>query len=215
MRRAWYMKDEFISIASHELRTPLASIHGSLKIIHDCLKNQNEEIDKLVDVSIRNSSRLEKILNDLIDIQELESGNTKLRIEEFSLQEFLEQAVEQQKPYSHIINVDVSVDAGCQHIVKADQASLQQVMANLLSNAIKFSPNQSFIAVRGYIHKKKFRPYIFDKFSQAEPSLTRHHQGTGLGLSIVKKIIELHQGKVGFENLEPHGAMFYFEIPLK
>jgi PAS domain S-box-containing protein len=223
------LKSEFIATVSHELRTPLTSIAGSLALL---AQNSNNEFSaktlRLVNIAHKNSERLTRLINDILDLERSESGRMSLNRKPMSLQSAIEHAVEAMRAYAAQFNVTYVVrgsDGG--HKVFADSDRIMQVLANLMSNAVKFSPLNSqveiTVASRGkYVRvairdhgpgiPMEFQPRIFSRFAQADGSDTRQKEGSGLGLAISKSLVELHQGFIGFETAA-NGTTFWFELP--
>jgi signal transduction histidine kinase len=225
-RRIEQLKNEFISIMSHEVRTPLTSIHGALNLLKSGLGGDlDEQGRRLLDVAYRNSQRLVRLVNDLLDLQRIESGTMTLNMRPVTLPPLLKQALEVNQNYADQFGVRLvlgRVPAGARVRVDADR--LMQVMTNLLSNAAKFSPAGESVVVeagrRGrHLHvavtdrgpgvPPEFRGRIFQKFAQAEPYSDRG--GSGLGLSITRAIVEHLGGRIGFES-EAGRTTFYFEL---
>lgn len=224
------LKNEFVSTVSHELRTPLTSIRGSLGLLSGGVAGTLTDQGKaLLDIAIRNSDRLGRLINDILDIEKIESGKMEYAFRELDLRRLLEQAVEANRSYGEPLGVSFDlglVPEGAR--IQADEDRLMQVMANLLSNAAKYSPQggrvliwaerrDSFLRVsvmdRGPGIPEAFTGRIFERFAQADASDTKQKGGTGLGLAVSKAIVEGHGGRVGFENAEGGGAVFHFEIP--
>jgi signal transduction histidine kinase len=224
------LKDDFISTVSHEIRTPLTSIRGSLGLIHGGVVGEiPEKAAALIEIAHNNTNRLLHLVNDLLDIQKLESGLSQFTIEPTNLKQLLEQAVEANNAYaaSHQTTLLLSeVDKTLE--VPMDQQRIMQVMNNLLSNAAKFSPPDNQVEIitekrdnsvritvidQGPGVPEEFRPHLFERFTQADSSATRKTGGTGLGLSISKAIVEHHHGEISFERNQ-RGSCFYFTLPL-
>lgn len=225
------LKSEFISTVSHELRTPLTSIRGALGLIAGSMaKDLPAPAIKLIDIAHKNSERLVLLINDILDIDKIASGNMRFDMQEEGLGELVAHAVEANQSYAD--RFDVAIVAG--HIapdlrITVDAARFQQVLSNLLSNAAKFSPSGRNveisvevisglvrIAVRDYGPgiSEEFRQRIFGKFSQADSSATREKAGTGLGLHISRQILDRMDGTIGFDSTPGHGANFWIEFPL-
>jgi PAS domain S-box-containing protein len=150
------MKDEFISIVSHELRTPLTAIHGSLGILESGLySNNSERVKHLISIALNNSDRLVRLVNDILDLERLESRTTELEMESYEVTDLIEQAVETVQPIADAakIHLDwtplpVSVWAAPDAIAALEPKAIVQTLTNLLSNAIKFSPANSTVSVK-------------------------------------------------------------------
>jgi len=220
---------EFISIVSHELRTPLTAIYGSLKLLTSgALGRLPKEIQKTIEIAERNSERLTRLTNDILDIERLESGHAVIEHESLSLLPCIEQAVEAIRPYSAQYNVNLTVRSSYDDAVTyGDSFRLKQVLTNLISNAVKFSPpygevtislkksdGQIYISVsdHGRGIPEEFRDRIFGKFSQVESDDAHKKGGCGLGLAIAKEIVELHGGSIGLDSELGHGTRFFFTL---
>lgn len=230
LKRLNNLKDEFISTVSHELRTPLTSIRGAVGLLASHAVDQSSaHYQHLLQTALGNSERLSQLINDLLDLQKFESGNFNLSLELIELKPLILQALDNIAPYAAKYQVSFqTMLVECQ--VVADQTRIRQVVDNLLSNAIKFSgPGQTVrvqlmqqtsvvrfeVQDQGSGIPHDFRDRIFEKFSQADASSSRKAEGTGLGLNICKTIIAAHHGTIGFDSEPEHGALFWFELPVK
>jgi PAS domain S-box-containing protein len=224
------MKKEFTSTLSHELRTPLTSIIGSLQLINSgVLGDLSQDVSELTGVAERNGTRLLDLINDLLDIEKIESGKLTLVPEVFKLGELVREALVLNKAFGERFKVRFELVAVPQdRTVHADRKRLLQVMTNLLSNAAKFSPEggvvevtmeESGLNVRVGVHDRgpgipeSFRGRIFGRFAQADSTTARQKSGTGLGLAISKRLVEMMDGRIGFESREGGGTTFWFELP--
>lgn len=225
------LKDEFVSVVSHELRTPLTSIKGSLGLLVGLHGSRlPEDARRILDIGQRNVEHLLRLINDLLDVQRIESGNLLLRTRRISLAEMLEQAVERNQGYADSFGIRVELTSPAPEItVLGDRDRLIQVMSNLLSNAVKFSPAGGRVRVDVQVREgtarvrvidegkgvpPQHRHRMFTKFAQADESDSRQLGGSGLGLSIAKAIIEAHQGTIGYDTVLDIGSTFYFDLPL-
>lgn len=223
------MKNEFISTVSHELRTPLTSIMGSLGLIAGGVSGTlSVQTKTLVEIARKNSERLVRLINDILDIEKIESGSMHFDLLPQTLQPLLEQAVAANRAYAQQFGVSYRIATELYEVrARVDADRFMQVMTNLMANAAKFSPRDADIDLslerRGYILRiavsdrgpgipDSFRDKIFGKFSQADSSDTRQKGGTGLGLSISKAIVEAMGGKIGFEAREGGGTTFFVEL---
>jgi PAS domain S-box-containing protein len=223
-------KSEFLAAMSHELRTPLTSIRGSLGLVLSKTCGEiNEQTQKLIAIAQRNCERLTILINDILDIEKIEAGKMNFILKIYFIEDLISQAVELNKPYADQFNIVIKINKPLYNSeVHVDCDRLLQVFANLLSNAIKFSsPGQEITITTedaGYYIRvsiidegegiaEEFKPYIFERFSQADSSSTRKISGAGLGLNICKAIIERLGGKIGFKSNLKMGTTFYFEIP--
>ncbi len=224
------MKKEFTSTLSHELRTPLTSIIGSLQLINSgVLGDLTQDVAELTAVAERNGTRLLDLINDLLDIEKIESGKLTLAPEVFGLAELVREALVLNKAFADRFKVRFEVNGDLPaDPVHADRKRLLQVMTNLLSNAAKFSPEAGSVDVtleragpslRVEVHDRgpgipeSFRGRIFSRFAQADSTASRQKSGTGLGLAISKRLVEMMQGRIGFECRDGGGTTFWFELP--
>ncbi|WP_331040720.1 CHASE3 domain-containing protein [Allosphingosinicella sp.] len=229
-RRVEQMKTEFVSTVSHELRTPLTSIAGSLGLLAGGAAGAlPERADKLIKIAHSNSERLVRLINDILDIEKIESGKMTFDIQEVPLKPLVEQAVQANRAFADGFGVNLELEpGGDEAVVLADPDRLTQVVTNLLSNAAKFSPRGETVSILltpvGKMHRltvtdkgpgipEEFKNRIFSKFAQADASDTRQMGGTGLGLSIVKEIVSAFGGTISFETAEGRGTSFHVDLP--
>jgi PAS domain S-box-containing protein len=229
-RQTERLKDEFVSTVSHELRTPLTSISGSLGLLAGQWASKlPESAARLLAIAHTNSQRLVRLINDILDIEKLESGRVVFNSSQVAVRSLVEHAIEDNRGFAESYGVYVRLDPASADLdVNADPDRLAQVITNLLSNAIKFSPaggevlvaveknaNDVRVTVRdhGSGIPDDFKLHIFEKFAQADATNTRQKGGTRLGLSIVKQIVERLGGNVGFEDATGGGAIFYVTLP--
>jgi len=227
------LKTEFLSVVSHELRTPLTSISGSLALIAAGITGElPPQALTMIQIAHRNSERLVRLINDLLDLQKIESGTMPLHTEAVEVLPLVEQALEANYAYGSRYGVDFVLEPNGTESsalwVEGDADRLMQVVTNLLSNAAKFSPSGSTVVVGVGHHEgrvrvsvcdegpgipEEYQALIFERFKQVDASSSRQKEGTGLGLSISKAIIEMHGGHIGFETKVGRGSTFYFDLP--
>jgi PAS domain S-box-containing protein len=230
LKRIDRMKSEFVSTVSHELRTPLTSIRGSLGLISGGVAGQlPEAVKTLVGIAKNNCERLIRLINDILDIEKIESGKMRLDLQVIALKPLMVQALAANEGFGTAHNVGLNLHFPNDELrVHVDSDRLIQVVTNLLSNAMKFSPPGSPVEVhvtrggigvrvevrdRGPGIPEEFHKRIFQKFSQADSSDTRKKGGTGLGLNISRAIIERMEGSIGFHTQANVGTTFFFELP--
>ncbi|MGD9391002.1 MAG: PAS domain S-box protein [Thioalkalispiraceae bacterium] len=226
------IKREFVSTVSHELRTPLTSLQGAVSLVASGVTGELPgQAKELMDNAKRNGDRLLSLINDLLDMDKIIEGKIKLEISTHDIQDLIGEAIEANTSYakSYGVNIQrVGDTKTCR--VNVDSMRIQQVLSNFLSNACKFSRKggtveigveqqqenwiRVFVRDHGQGIPDAFKSKIFEKFSQADSSDTRQKGGTGLGLAISKELIEMMNGKIGFESQENHGTKFYFDLPL-
>ncbi|RVU41125.1 sensor histidine kinase [Rheinheimera riviphila] len=231
LKRLDKLKDEFISVVSHELRTPLTSIRGAVGLIAQrVVEPGSDPYQLLIQTAVNNCERLSSIINDLLDVQKFEAGKFVLQLKPVDLVDLVQQAISASNAYAHKYQVSVTLqaDLATPLTVNVDALRIRQVVDNLLSNAIKFSHQGGAVLVelcgdelqvkvaitdQGVGIPESFHTRVFDKFSQADASDSRTQEGTGLGLTICKKIIESHQGQIGFVSQEQQGSCFWVTLP--
>jgi len=223
------MKSEFISTVSHELRTPLTSIRGALSLVlSKAAKELSGKPLRMLEVAERNSERLTLLINDILDLEKIESGRMEFEFGEVNLVSVARQAVLDNEGYAQKHHVRLALGyMPEQAIIYGDDNRLLQVFANLISNAVKYSPENGIVEIsvlpRGHSFRvevrdhgsgipEAFRNQIFQRFAQADSSNTREKGGTGLGLSITKAIVERHEGQIDFESEPGKGTAFYFDL---
>jgi PAS domain S-box-containing protein len=222
------LKDEFISTVSHELRTPLTSIRGALGLLSSgILSEVNEKAANLLRIALTNSDRLVRLINDILDLERIQSGKQPLAFRKVQLAELIRQAIDGMQPVADAASVQLFHDT-TQVEVSADPDRLLQVLTNLLSNAVKFSPPGSSVSVmmrpgvtgvtlsvidhgRG-IPADKLES-IFDRFQQVDASDSRQKGGSGLGLAICRSIVLQHSGRIWAERNPVRGSTFRVFLP--
>jgi PAS domain S-box-containing protein len=224
------MKNEFIATVSHELRTPLTSIRGALGLIVGGVAGElPAQMRMMVEIAHKNSERLLRLINDILDSEKIESGTLIFDLQPQALTPLVEQAIEANRAYGAPFGVTFVLERTLPgSMVNVDGERLLQVFANLLSNAAKFSPPGGTVsiwvwrrdgAIRVAIRDHgpgvptAFQARMFQKFAQADSSDTRQKGGTGLGLSIAKAIVEKLGGQIGFETASDVGTTFYIDLP--
>lgn len=224
------MKKEFTSTLSHELRTPLTSIIGSLQLINSgVLGDVSADVGELTQVAERNAERLLDMINDILDIEKIESGKLSMHPEVLAIEDVVHESMLLNKAFAERFGVRFQTHGELRgRTVLVDRKRLLQVMTNLLSNAAKFSPEGGVVEVslgdagshvrvgvhdRGSGIPESFRSRIFGRFSQADSTSARQKGGTGLGLAICKRLVELMQGRIGFEDRAGGGTTFWLELP--
>lgn len=184
---------------------------------------------QLVDIALKNSERLTRLINDILDIEKIESGKVEFQFQPVAVAQLVQQAIDANRAYADLFGVELELHgAASQAQVYGDPDRLLQVLANLISNAAKFSPRQGTVVIsvaaeedqvwvrvadQGPGIPEEFRSRIFQKFAQADSSDTRQKGGTGLGLSISKAILEQLGGNIGYQTELGAGTTFYFTLP--
>ena len=230
-RESERLRTEFTSTMSHELRTPLTSILGSLQLLRSgVLGELDKDQDDITEIAERNGQRLLDLVNEVLDIEKIESGRIVMLPETVEIDDLVPESVRLNQGFADRFNVRLNLVGESPKVkVRGDRKRLMQIMTNLLSNAAKFSPPNEAVDVSSTLERGRvrivvgdrgpgipeaFRSKIFGRFAQADSSDSRIKGGTGLGLAICKRLIELMQGRVGFGDREGGGTEFWFELPL-
>lgn len=224
------MKNEFISTVSHELRTPLTAINGSIGLVLGGLTGDlSKETKSLLEVASRNCDRLIRLINDILDIEKIESGKLVLKLTPSPVDALIKSSIEANRPFADNLKVGLVMKECPSDIrINVDPDRFAQIMTNLISNACKYAPIGDAVEISAHRETgcvkvmiqdfgpgipEEFRAHIFKKFSQADSSDARQKSGTGLGLNIAKSLVEGFGGKIGFDSQLGKGTTFYFEIP--
>jgi PAS domain S-box-containing protein len=222
------MKNEFIAVVSHELRTPLTSMYGSLKLLDSgLLSHQPEKEQRLLTIAVDSTDRLMRLVNDILDIERIESGTVQMVKAVWKVSELMAKTVDVVQPLADQAGISLSIsDLGGSVWVDADR--MIQTFTNLLGNAIKFSPRGSTIWFSGSKQAGQMLfqirdqgrgipadklGIIFERFQQVDGSDTRNGEGTGLGLAICRSIIQQHGGRIWVESVLGEGSTFSCILP--
>ncbi len=222
------MKDEFVSTVSHELRTPLTSIRGALGLLSAGILGEiSDKAANLLRIALSNSDRLVRLINDILDLERIQSGREPLSFRPVALGELVRQAIDGMQPVADAADIQLIADSNLVHVA-ADPDRLLQVITNLLSNAIKFSPEGATVAVTlregqngvtlSVIDQGRGIPadkldVIFDRFQQVDASDSRQKGGSGLGLAICRTIVTQHGGRIWAERNSVCGSTFRVMLP--
>ena len=223
-------KDEFLAVLSHELRTPLTSMLGWLRLLRTGQLTP-ERSGQALEVVERNTRIQAQLINDLLDVSRIIAGKLQLDCYEVELAPIVEEAVESSRSDAEAkgVRLDVAQERGGAAVL-GDPLRLGQIVSNLVTNAVKFTPGGGLVRVRltregaeavltvrdtGIGIEPSVLPQIFDRFRQADSTITRRHGGLGLGLAIVRHLSELHGGSVSVSSPGPgQGATFSVRLPV-
>jgi PAS domain S-box-containing protein len=224
------LKNEFISTVSHELRTPMTAIYASLNLLESGMAGElPADVQRLIDISSKSCERLIRLINDVLDVEKIQSGLMQYDMHPQPLRLLVEQAIRDTGAFAAGLGVriDFVAEAEADPMVLADADRIVQVAVNLLSNAATFSPPAGTVDVRlrvvegvarvsvtdrGAGVPEGFRQRVFERFAQADGSDRRQKGGTGLGLNICRSIVQAHRGRIDFSS-EPGRTEFFFELP--
>lgn len=225
------LKNEFVSTVSHELRTPLTSIRGSLGLVVGGAAGElPDKAKNLLQIATSNCERLVRLINDILDIEKIESGKMDFQFTNKNIAVLIHDTILASEGFAKQYDVIIKEGEGLSKAYDTfiDRDRITQVITNLISNAVKFSPKKSSVLVDIAQREKdvlitvkdsgpgipdEFKSKIFSKFSQADSSDTRQKGGTGLGLNICKAIVEKHGGEIGYETTLGQGTTFFFSLP--
>ena len=224
------MKNQFMSSVSHELRTPLTSVLGALGLLAENVGDElSGEAKALLNIARNNVSRLARLVSDILDLEDIQSGRLKLDCHAIDVVKLVERTVDASRPLAAAAGVNlVFRHEIAQASIYGDAERLGQSLTHLLSNALKFSPRgasveivvarrEKFIRVavtdQGPGISENFRDRMFQPFSQASSADSNFRGGAGLGLSIAKAIIHQHSGTIDYLSTAGRGACFYFDLP--
>ncbi len=223
------MKDEFISVVSHELRTPLTSIRGSLGLLQSgTLGELPDKGRRMVEIAVSNTDRLVRLINDILDIERIESGRVTMETRRWSTADLAGTSVEAVGSMAREAGVRIETSVQADEVM-VDGDRVIQVLTNLLSNAVKFSPRGSVVRLSSKRQDEQVGltvsdegrgipadrlESIFERFQQVDASDARQKGGTGLGLAIARTIVQQHGGEIWAESTEGRGSSFHFTLPL-
>lgn len=222
------IKNEFISVVSHELRTPLTSMNTSLELLTSgLLRDRPEKAQSMLEVAMESTSRLMRLVNDILDIERIESGKVTINEEICDAANLMVQVAEAMQAIAQKAEVMLLVTP-MPALLWADPDRIIQTLTNLLSNAIKFSPQGATVWLNAECQNDQIRfqvkdegrgipadklESIFGRFQQVDASDSRQQGGTGLGLAICRSIVQQHGGWIWVESVLGEGSTFYFTLP--
>lgn len=235
-KQAEVMKNEFFANMSHEFKTPLNIILSTVQLIEYNLKHGYLNIDpkdkciNYMNSIKRNSYRLIRLSNNIIDMSKIDSGYYKLNLKNNNIVNVIEEIVDSVADYIHSKGMSIIFDTEVEEmVISCDSEKIERIVLNLISNAIKYTKENGEISINISI-KDRFvvvcvkdngigiaeedKDKIFDRFKQIENTFTRKVEGSGIGLSLVKSLVNMHGGKVWLESVVGKGSEFYFSLPI-
>jgi signal transduction histidine kinase len=223
-------KSEFLSITSHELRTPITPLKAQLQMLQqEYFGKLSDKQKESVDVILRNAERLNKIIEDFLEVSRIEAARLKFSFRKTDLQETVMDTVRFMEGFAKEKNITFITTASNLPFIEVDPDRISQVLRNLVHNAVKFSPAGGRIEItvelkkdhvqfsvkdQGVGLKSEDQIRVFEPFYQVEGTLNRKYGGTGLGLTICRGIIEAQKGKIWVESKPGIGSTFSFTVPL-
>lgn len=224
------LKDEFLATVSHELRTPLTAILGWARLLEDGALDSSVA-QQAIETIWRNAKAQAQIVDDILDVSRIITGNLYIDLHPIEVSPVVQNAINVVRPTADAkgIRIETQID-NTPAVVSGDANRLQQVIWNLLSNAVKFTNSGGCVLLKvsqansaveisvtdtGQGIRREFLPYVFDRFSQADSTTTRHHGGLGLGLAIARHLVEIHGGTIRAASRgDNEGATFTITLPL-
>ena len=227
------IKDEFITNITHEFRTPINIIMSTIQLISSNLENNTYKLDYLYDhikYLKRNSNRLLRLINNLIDITYIKNGYHELNLKNYNIVELVESVCNTVIDNKENNDINIIFDTDCEQIIMAcDCDEIERIILNLLSNAVKYSfskdpiivsikstANNVKISVKdsGIGIPKDYLEAVFEKLTRVDNNLTRNNEGSGIGLTIVKSLVDLHNGTIDVESELGKGSNFIITLPI-
>lgn len=226
------MKDEFVSTVNHELRTPLTSIHGALGLLKIKTEGRLDgKSHQLLELAHNSCQRLTVLVNDILDLEKIAAGKIEYKLETVDICHLVRSIITQNASLAEtreiVFDVRLEIDEAP---VRLDPNRFNQALVNLLSNAVRYSPPQDMITISVSMEEddqvrisvadngpgipESFRSKVFERFAQADSSLTRQEGSSGLGLNITQTLIQAFGGEVSFETELGRGTVFHFDLPI-
>lgn len=221
------LRKDLIANVSHELRTPLSLIRGYAETIRDVSGNNPQKRENQLGIIIEETERLSRIVDDILNLSQLQSGYIKLNKNQIKINKILDNIVKRYEVLSEKTGIKIILNSTGDAILEADEERLEQVLYNLINNAFNHTPEGGIISVRAIDLPQKVRveisdtgsgipeediPHIWDRYYKADKTSGKKSVGTGLGLAIVKEVLEAHKADFGVESKENQGTAFWFEF---
>ena len=223
------IRKDFVVAVSHELKTPLTAIKGYVETLEDEIENSQQK--EFIEIISHSVSRLEKIVEDLINLSQLEDNNVKLALETVDIRKIVENVVSLYTKKAREKGIEFKIDIQDVPLIIADGFRIEQMLINLIDNSVRYTEKGKVsvcisyqkdsatikieIADTGIGIPNHHLPRIFERFYVVDKARSRQTGGTGLGLSIVKHIVLLHNGTIDVESEENKGTKFTIHLPLK
>lgn len=223
------LKDEFVFIISHELKLPITAVKGYLDTIFSQYGSSlDSEAKELLQMTELNSERLNKLLNDLMDISRIEQGSLQIKLSDVSLQPLINEVLSNLLLDARKKKISLTQEGDLDTGVKADPDRLKEILTNLVGNAVKYTPDGGRVVVKvkkesglaqvsvvdnGGGISEEDQKHLFEKFYRVENEQTRTVKGSGLGLFITKQLVEKMGGQIGISSKAGAGSTFYFTLP--
>ncbi|WP_422443674.1 ATP-binding protein [Thermoanaerobacterium sp. DL9XJH110] len=228
-RKLEHLRREFVGNVSHELRTPLSYLQGYTEALIDDMVEDPVEKKKYLNIILEETLRLRRLVNELLDLTQIETGHLNLKKDKISIRHLTERVIKKVTPIAEQKGIVLKTEFEELPLVMADEDRIEQVLINLIDNALRYSENGKEILIKartndgGVMVSVKDQgpgipedelPFVWERFYKVDKSRARHKGGTGLGLAIVKNIVEAHGGRVFAKNHPAGGTEFYFTLPV-
>jgi two-component system phosphate regulon sensor histidine kinase PhoR len=229
LRQLEAVRQEFVANVSHELRTPLSLIKSAAETLLDGGKDDAAALTRFLQIIDKHANRLTLLIDDLLMLSTLDSGNVRLNLQPVSLRAAVQEAIDDLKMRAGSRGFALENNVTADLIAQSDPDRLRQVLSNLLDNAIKYGRLEGRAAVSAQVIDKRVEvavrddgpgiapdacARIFERFYRADKARSREQGGTGLGLAIVKHVVQAHGGEVRVESNPGAGATFFFTLPV-
>ena len=228
LRRLEKVRRDFVANVSHELRTPVSVVRANTETLLAGALEEPEQARIFLDAIQRNTERMGRLVSDLLDLSRLEAGQVAVHLEPVELHGLVRRVLVPMQPLAAERETTLVNELPEAVVAQADPRHLEQVLTNLLDNAVKYTPTGSTVRVRarrvgGLVRlevcddgpglEPKHLPRLFERFYRVDKGRSRADGGTGLGLAIVKHMVGAMGGRVGAEAAQPHGMVFWVELP--
>ena len=222
------IRKDFVANVSHELRTPVSVIQANAETLLGGALSDERSAPLFLEAIMRNAKRLAQLITDLLDLAQLESGNYRIEVHSTALKPLLDSVLESLSDKARSKGMTIVPDWEAEQQVWADNRAFTQVLSNFLDNAIKYTPEGGRIVIGSQVESSVVRITVedngpgieprhhgrlFERFYRVDTGRSRELGGTGLGLAIVKHLALSMGGRVGVESIQPHGSLFWLELP--
>jgi two-component system phosphate regulon sensor histidine kinase PhoR len=228
LKKLEQMRKDFVANVSHELKTPVTSIKGFSETLLEGAMDNKETLEAFLSIILKESDRLQSLIQDLLDLSKIEQHGFALNITQFNLLAIIEEVITMLRNKADSKEIELQVECSEEHLfIEGDVYRLKQVFINLITNAIAYTPINGLVKVKiqgvkekvfvsvkdtGIGIEKEEIPRIFERFYRVDRARSRNSGGTGLGLAIVKHIIEAHQGNITVKSKVGTGSQFTIEL---
>lgn len=230
LRRLERVRRDFIANISHELRTPVTVILMNVETLLNEEEMDSKMQRRFLAAIQRNSARLSRLLNDLLDLSRIEAGQYALELQKYRVLPIVEQVCQNLEESYLVKKQQTQIDVTEGSLAFCDRQALEQILTNLIENAIKYTPEETTISIRTIEHDEftrievedngpgipiRYQPRLFERFYRVDKGRSRDAGGTGLGLSIVRNLADIMGGQVGMKSASLNGSIFWVDLPIE